>query len=73
MIKIVKPMEVNGPASVSQIFFRDIIFDCYNISIYRKGKVKDEISKKFVKPMEVNTTCVGFTNFGINRSKNYVT
>ena len=35
-----------GPASVSQIFFRCLIFDCYNISICKKGKVKDEASKK---------------------------
>ena len=42
-----------GPALVSRIFFRCLIFDCYNISICKKGKVKDETSKKFVKPMEV--------------------
>ena len=34
-----------GSASVSQIFFRCLIFDCYNISICKKGKVKDETSK----------------------------
>ena len=42
-----------GPKLVSQIFFRCLIFDCYNISICKKGKVKDETSKKIVKPMEV--------------------
>jgi hypothetical protein len=31
---------------VSRIFFRCLIFDCYNISICKKGKVKDETSKK---------------------------
>ena len=35
-----------GPALVSRIFFRCLIFDCYNISICKKGKVKDETSKK---------------------------
>ena len=39
-------MKSIGPASVSQIFFRCLIFDCYNISICRKGKVEDEASKK---------------------------
>jgi hypothetical protein len=34
-----------GPASVSQIFFRCLIFDCY-ISICKKGKVNNETSKK---------------------------
>ena len=40
-------MEWNGnePALVSQVFFRYLIFDCYNISICKKGK-KDEASKK---------------------------
>ena len=31
-----------GPALVSQIFFSCVIFDCYNISICKKRKVKDE-------------------------------
>ena len=35
-----------GPALVSRIFFRCLIFDWYNISICKKGKVKDETSKK---------------------------
>ena len=35
-----------GPASVSQIFFRSLNLDCFNISIYKKGKVKDEASQK---------------------------
>ena len=35
-----------GPASVSQIFFRCNIFDCYKISDGKKGKVNDEASKK---------------------------
>ena len=35
-----------GPASVSQIFFRCLIFDCYNISICKKEKLKDETPKK---------------------------
>ena len=46
-------MEVNGtscsliwPASVSRIFFRCLTFDCYNISICKKEKLKDETSKK---------------------------
>ena len=41
--KFVKPMEFNRTwaASVSQIFF-----DCYDISICKKGKVKDATSKK---------------------------
>ena len=45
--------QVNGiscsliwPASVSQIFFRRLIFNCYNISICKKDKIKDETSKK---------------------------
>ena len=41
--KILEPI---GPALVSQIFFRCLIFDRYNISIWKKGKVKDETSKK---------------------------
>ena len=51
--KFVKAMEVNGtscsliwPASVSRIFFRCLIFNCYNISICKKEKFKDETSKK---------------------------
>ena len=43
--KFVKPMEVNRTLLVSQIFFRRLIFDCCNISICKKGKVKDEASK----------------------------
>ena len=46
-------MEVNGtscsfiwPALLSQIFFRCPIFICYNISICKKEKLKDETSKK---------------------------
>ena len=35
-----------GPASVSQIFFRCLIFNCYNISICKKEKLKDETPKK---------------------------
>ena len=35
-----------GPALVSRIFFRCLIFNCYNISICKKGKLKDETSKK---------------------------
>ena len=31
---------------VSRILFRCLIFSCYNISICKKGKVKDETSKK---------------------------
>ena len=34
------------PASISRIFFRCLIFDCYSINICKKGKVKDEESKK---------------------------
>ena len=46
-------MEVNGtsysliwPASVSRIFFRCLIFNCYNISICKEEKLKDETYKK---------------------------
>ena len=35
-----------GPALVSRIFFKCLILDCYNISICKKGKVKDETTKK---------------------------
>ena len=35
-----------GPASFSRIFFRCLIFNCYNISICKKEKIKDETSKK---------------------------
>ena len=38
-----------GPALVSQIFFRCLIFNC------KKEKLKDKISKKFLKPMEVKS------------------
>ena len=31
---------------VSQIFFRCLIFNCYNISICKKEKLKDETAKK---------------------------
>ena len=34
------------PPLVSRILFRCLIFDCYNISICKKGKVKDEASKE---------------------------
>ena len=34
------------PASVSRIFFRCLIFNCYNISICKKEKIKDETTKK---------------------------
>ena len=51
-----------GTTWVSRIFFRCIIFNYYNISICKKEKLKDATSKKFVKPMEVNGTCIGFTN-----------
>ena len=34
------------PASVWQIFFRCLIFNCYDISICKKEKLKDETSKK---------------------------
>ena len=44
--KFMKPLEVNRPASVSRIFFRFLIFDCYNIRICKIGKIKDEASKK---------------------------
>jgi len=44
--KFAKQMEPIGPASVSQFFFGCLIFDCYNFSICKKGKVKDETSKK---------------------------
>ena len=46
-------MEVNRTLLVSQIFFRRLIFDCYNIRICKKEKLKDETSKKCVKSMEV--------------------
>ena len=39
-------MEVNRTCIGSRIFFRCLIFDCYSISICKKGKVKDETSKK---------------------------
>ena len=46
-------MEVNGtscflilPASVSRIFFRCLIFNCYKISVCKKEKIKYETSKK---------------------------
>ena len=48
------------PPSVSRIFFRCLIFDCYNISLFKKGKVKDEASEKIP---ETNRTCIDFTNF----------
>ena len=44
-----------GPALVSRIFFRCFIFNCYNISICKKEKLKDETSRKFVKPLEVKS------------------
>ena len=55
------------PASVSQIFFRCLIFHCYNISICKKEKIKDETSKKIRESnrgqLLLNWTCIGFTNF----------
>ena len=42
------------PPLVSRNLFRCLIFNCYNISICKKEKLKDETSKKFVKTMEVN-------------------
>ena len=51
------------PPLVSRVLFRCLIFNCYNISICKKGEVKDETSKKFMKVMEVNRTYIGFTNF----------
>ena len=44
----------------NSILFRCRIFKCYNISICKKEKLKDETSKKIVKPMEVNRNCIGF-------------
>ena len=35
-----------APASVSRISFRCLIFNCYNISVCKKEKLKDEASKK---------------------------
>ena len=48
---------------VSRILFQCLIFNYYNISICKKEKLKDDTSKKFVKPMEVNRACISFTNF----------
>ena len=40
-----------GPMYIN--FTNFLWIDCYNISIYKKGKVKDETSRKIRKPMEV--------------------
>ena len=42
----------HGTVLVSQIFFKFSSM-IVNTSICKKGKVKDETSKKFVKPMEI--------------------
>ena len=39
-------MEVNRTSIGFTNFLRCLIFDCYNISISKKGKVKNEASKK---------------------------
>ena len=41
-----------------------ILFTCFIFnSTCKIEKLKDETSKKFVKPMEVNRACISFTNF----------
>ena len=42
-----KPIEVNRTCIGFKNFFRCLIFDCYNVSICKKRKIKDEASKKF--------------------------
>ena len=48
-VKIRETNKKKGPALASRIFFRFLIFDCYNIRICKKGRVKDEASKKIRK------------------------
>ena len=47
--EFVKPMDVNGTCIGFTNFFRCLIFNC------KKEKLKDKISKKFLKPMEVKS------------------
>ena len=61
------------PPLVSPIFFRCLIFDCYNISICKKGKVKDERSKKIretnkgqIKEQDIPLTRVGLEKLRID-------
>ena len=56
MWKILGQWDILLLISVSQIFFRCLIFDCYNVSICKKGKVTDETSKQICETNEGQNT-----------------
>ena len=68
--KFVKTLGVNSTCIGFTNFLRCLIFDCYNISICKKEKIKDETSKKIHESnggqwdiLLLNLTCIGLTNF----------